>query len=458
MKKVALGVVLSTVILFWGGGCNSVKNTRESLQPDCNKSVLDLCSFPQNAEAYASNIKEKHELLPKQQPYVQDYYLPWRYAAVPKAAEEVVWPFSTYDAKDGYGENLRPLEQGWFDEMFRRSNFSDYGSLNRFALSLRFTSLRNFPTDKPYFNDPSKAGEGFPFDYLQNSAIHANEPLFVSHMSDDGAWVYVFTSYATGWIRSHELAYLSHLKAQFWQDHIHISLINDDFPVKDENGNFLFRGRIGIVLPLLEENEKYYTVMAASADGETKARFVSARIPKKYAVKKPLLFNGKNITLVGNELLKSKYGWGGLYEDRDCSSTMRDFFAPFGIWLPRNSSQQARVGKQISFEGLGNDEKIRLIKSEGVPFETLLYLKGHIVLYIGEYKDNIMILHNMWGVKTFTEAGEGRAVVGRTVISTLEIGKEIKGYDSSYSLLSRLKSMNIVTCEQCLIPGRKPGS
>ena len=68
------------------------------------------------------------------------------------------------------------------------------------------------------------------------------------------------------------------------------------------------------------------------------------------------------------------------------------------------------------------------------------------MLYLGTYDDNIMILHNMWGIKTVDDnEEEGRVIVGKVVISTLEIGSEQNGYDYNSSLLPSLDSMNIFT-------------
>ena len=138
---------------------------------------------------------------------------------------------------------------------------------------------------------------------------------------------------------------------------------------------------------------------------------------------------------------------GGLYEERDCSSTLRDFYAPFGIWLPRNSSQQAKIGKIISLESLSLQQKREKIKKEAVPFETLLYKKGHILLYLGVYKGKITVLHNAWGIRTLDKGKEGRRVLGKTIISSLELGKELKDYDEESGLLAKISSMNIVTQE-----------
>ena len=156
-----------------------------------------------------------------------------------------------------------------------------------------------------------------------------------------------------------------------------------------------------------------------------------------------MTLNQQNITTLVDAIVHTHYGWGGMYGERDCSSTLRDLFAPFGIWLPRNSSYQAKVGKVISLSGLGDDAKIALIKKEGIPFETLLHKKGHILLYTGVYDNKVVVMHNLWGIKISGGGKDGRIIVGKTVFSTLEIGKEQKFYNGS--LLSKLDSMNILT-------------
>ena len=64
---------------------------------------------------------------------------------------------------------------------------------------------------------------------------------------------------------------------------------------------------------------------------------------------------------------------------------------------------------------------------QGVPYYTLIWFKGHIGLYLGPdpVSGEPLLLHNLWGVRTKGEDGrEGRAVVGRLVITSLQPGEE----------------------------------
>lgn len=435
------------IVLFVGflllAGCTSPQTPQlpgaEQLR------IADLHHYPQNAAAYAQNISNRDLPRDIQHTYKSHYFLPWSMTEPPEKLEAVMWPFRIYKAEGSYGENLKLLPQSWFDYMLEQANFDAYGTLNRTAITLHFSHLRNFPTVKPLFKDPKQAGEGFPFDYLQNSGIHANEPLFVSHYSRDGAWVYVFTAYATGWLPAHSIAYMTKRETRSWQEARQLHLINEGYPIKDSEGRFLFYGRLGIMLPLIDVEEDHYRVWTVTAGANNAPTFTEAEIPKYAGREEVMPLNQQTLPQLANEVMQSHYGWGGMYTERDCSSTLRDMYAPFGIWLPRNSFQQANTGRVFSLEGMERTQKLAFIKDKGIPFETLLYRKGHILLYLGIYEGEVMVLHNMWGVRTKDGDHEGRLIVGKTVISTLDIGSEQTDYDEESNMLEKLESMNIIT-------------
>ncbi len=448
--------------LFLLAGCSS----KEQVEPEAIKSVLepieassvdkkadealvfnlaDLENFPQNANMYAGNIRDRTGLVSIQNAYEKYYFKPWDFQEPPETKSTVMWPFRVYTVKGSFGENLKPLPETWFDEMMEKANFDKYGTINRQAITLQFSHLRNFPTHKPLFRDPSQAGEGFPFDYLQNSGVHANEPLFVSHYSQDGAWVYVFSSYATGWLPSYAIAYMKPHYIDQWQQAKQLHIIADNYPIKDENGRFVFYARIGVMLPLVAIKKSHYVALAVTTGPYNEATYTKVIIPKYVGREEVLPLSKDTLPNLANELMQSNYGWGGMYEERDCSSTIRDFYAPFGIWLPRNSLQQSRIGKKIILSDMSRKEKTAMIIRYGVPFETLLYREGHILLYLGVYEGQIMVMHTVWGVKTVKDDVQGRKIVGKTVISTLNLGCEQDDYDEENNMLKKLVSMNIIT-------------
>lgn len=409
--------------------------------PEFGPKVNDLERFEQSVIPYVEqNGADRENLLELQTAFDSRYYSPWSYNAPPEKREEASWPLRAF--RGGYGSNLRPVPPAWFEEISDQSNFEAYGTLNQKAITLKWMDIRALPTDKPLYKDPSRPGEGYPFDMLQNSSVNYNEPIFISHTTKDGAWSYIFTNNVSGWVKSDGISIVDHQTMSTIQKSDKVYIIEDNYPLRDDKNRFFAYSRIGMVLPLESEEGESYLIK--TYDRNNTLNIVS--IPKRVAHIGPSKINKNDLITIGSQLLKNTYGWGGMYGERDCSSMIRDMVTPFGIWLPRNSAAQSRKGEVISFAGMSNDEKLSAIKTKGVPFETIIYLKGHVLLYVGTYQDNVLVMHNIWGIRTIDKEGnKGRHIIGRAVISTLELGSELEAYDPTQKLLNRAESMNIFT-------------
>jgi hypothetical protein len=267
----------------------------------------------------------------------------------------------------------------------------------------------------------------------------------VSHYSKNREWIYVFSSFTSGWLKTKDIVFIDKKYSDLWQKAQQIFITKDNVPIYDENKHFLFNSKVGMMLPLIDEDSKSYTVLSVSKYKNSKPLFLKSKISKDMAHKGIFAINRTNMQNIITSIFNTNYGWGGMYGQRDCSSTIRDLYAPFGIWLPRNSFKQAKIGKVISMKNMSNEEKIKLIKEKAIPFQTLLYKRGHIVLYAGTYKNKIIIFHNTWGIKTKKDGVESRIIIGKTVFSSLMLGEKQKNYDKNASILSHLESMNILT-------------
>lgn len=428
--------IFALVSIFIIVGCSS-KNAKPVVIDDMVNIPQDVSTFVKNADDYVNYYDIQKE-------YEQNYFSMWNIDKPEETLDEIKWPFDTFKVGESYGENLQLLDQNFFDEMYKNSNFDKYATFNKRAVTLKYSNIRAFPTVRPLLKDPSLAGEGFPFDYLQNSSIEANKPIFVSHYSKDREWVYVFSSFASGWLKTRDIVFVPKKYTDKWQNAQQVFITKDDVPIYSDSGDFLFKSKIGMMMALIAEDKESYTVLTVSSCN-SKPLYLKSKISKGIAHKGIYKLSKKNLEKIIKGVFNTNYGWGGIYGQRDCSSTLRDMFAPFGIWLPRNSFQQAKVGKIISLEDLNDDEKIKVIKEKAVPFQTFLYKPGHILLYVGTYNGKVIALHNTWGIKTDKYGEEGRIVVGKTVFSTLRLGKNQDYYDEDGEILKNIKSMNIIT-------------
>lgn len=435
--------ILSVLVIVLLTGCSTGKIKLENLQIGEEVEIFDLLNLPQNASAYLKTIKVE-DIQSNQAFYEENYFRVWN--KVPTDTKEVaMWPFDTYRTNDSYGENLQPLNEDFFISMEKNANFEKYKSINKNALTLKHLSIRAFPTSKPLLHKPTLAGEGFPFDYMQNSTVSANKPILISHYSKDKEWAYIFTSFTGGWVKSNDIVIVDKKYTQIWQKAEQVFLVKDGVSIYDADGRFLFKSKIGMMLALVDENKNDYTVLTVSSYKGNQPLYLKSRISKDIAHKGVMKFENENINSIMNEISKSKYGWGGVYDQRDCSSSLRDFYAPFGLWLPRNSYQQSRVGEIIDIEAFNNEEKIKIIKEKAIPFKTLFYKKGHILLYVGIYNDTVVAFHNIWGIKTKKDDLEGRIVIGKAVFSSLYLGSKQKYFDSEAGILENINSMNIIS-------------
>ena len=159
---------------------------------------------------------------------------------------------------------------------------------------------------------------------------------------------------------------------------------------------------------------------------------------KNTIAKKPIAFNAHNVALIARQFYNEPYGWGGRNECRDCSATTRDFLGPFGIFLRRNSGKQAKDGIPISIKGLPKEVKKKVIIENAEPFRSLLHVPGHIVLYLGEYRGEPVIMHTYWGIR---KNDGSKLITGRTIITTTEPGKERRDVRERSKLIHTLKTI-----------------
>lgn len=369
------------------------------------------------------------------------YYAPWVMNALDVPYARGTWATRYYASKMVYAENRLPLKKARFEAWVDNANDSAFNTLKRHAIVTHPSALRLFPTIHPMFYDPSLAGEGFPFDYNQNSAIKVLTPLIVSHLSRDGGWAFVQSPFALGWIKMRDIAFVDEGQIQQLMKLAKAVILREHAPVYNEKHAFLFYAKMATLFPKTGERSGKANVLVPETRGG-RATFHDVPLPSAWIQPMPLAMDRKNIGRVAAELLGEPYGWGGLVDDRDCSAMTRDFFAPFGIWLPRNSKTQAAVGRVIDLSGDDTCGKEKVILEQGVPFRTLLYLPGHIMLYIGKKRGKAYVMHNMWGIRT---EGNGRIIVGRAVITDLYLGENLPGVARGALLINKITSMNIVT-------------
>jgi hypothetical protein len=370
-----------------------------------------------------------------------------------------------------YGPNKRKIPTQLTQGLLGNCALESFPSRNDCAISVAPGHLRGLPTHLPFY----QRADDYPFDMLSYPQVKLNEPLRVLHTSRDGVWLFVETGYTNGWIEARDVALVDRDFMQSWMQAPHLVVVRDYAPVPDGRGVGVFRSKVGTLLPMLRSDEDGWEVAVASAGEGGRAQSRPVRLPRATAMRFPLEFTRENIALVGNQLLGEPYGWGEIYDLRDCSAMLRDFYLSFGIWLPRTSADQiASVPKRIALAQRTPSLKEEMIRNEGIPFLTLLYKPGHIMLYVGvDNEGRPLLFHNAWSVR-LTERGaedtkgnkgsvggvggvggrgERTQIIGIAGITSLEPGKEL-GLVPGSSLLEKLTELGTITnrCQEPAAP------
>lgn len=423
--------------------------------------VKDLRSLPQDALFYLKDKESTQKNLNKEnsksleilkKDYLAKYFSPWHQKVNPKK-NEVFWilpslqNIATGKGKTkSYGENLQEISPQEAKELIDSMNLSSYPSQNQKAIITTTTAVRAVPTNKPLFNKPS----GYPFDRWQNSLIFAGTPVLITHISTDKAWVHIQSGFVYGWIESQHFATLTKEQVKEIQSYTrYVSPIVDSIPLFDSHKHFITQVRIGQIFPVYGTQLKQITGIATYVrlnNGKAKREqsFISLDKVESF----PRKLDSQNIASTINAMIGQKYGWGGYLQNRDCSAFIRDIFAQYGLHLPRNSKAQVYYSKnQIDLSKLSRKDKEAFIIANATPYQSILWLQGHIMLYIGEYQGKAIVAHSAWSVTT---GKKYENMLGGVVITSLYAGDEHNSvFAKSPLLIDRIQAMsNLPTLAQ----------
>jgi hypothetical protein len=423
-------LLLLTLPLFSEAVLSTGYREKSLLDNMPSQHVRDTRSIKQDTTPFCSQIKPmgKKEQRAYDKAYNKKFFKPWFWKRMHLSWKQKKWQF-VFAKQKIYTRYGKRLSRKWFNYQRRNSNFKAYETVLKPAITLRHTDLKIYPTKQDFYYNPKRTGEGFPFDYNQNSSVNVNTPLFVSHYSKDKRWVYIRCSYAYGWLPVRDIAFVSKsFKKKFMNNNYAVS-IRDNLYIREQKYKSIVK--LGTIFPIDKKSKKYIMAIK-NKKGYAKIHFLKA--DKKWIIaKKPIAFTPSNVALISRQLVGEPYGWGGKMTARDCSSLTKDFFAPFGIFLHRNSKEQSFDGKRVvGIRGLSLKKKKKIILKKAKPFRSLLYVGGHITLYVGEKKGEPIILHNYWGARLNNRK---KRIFGRAILTTTQIGKERKDIKKRAMLL-----------------------
>jgi cell wall-associated NlpC family hydrolase len=358
---------------------------------------------------------------------------------------------ATFDNRDkperslGFGQNYLPHTDAWIDAIAQNMDVGQFERAPGFDAARRAIAtdnvlIRELPTMDPSFYDHRLAGEGYPFDNLQISAARPGTPLYVLGSSLDGGWYYVQTPDVQGWVRSDKVGMVNASFVDIWRSAARGSLgavTVASAPVRDSRGVFRFDAPAGTLLPiapvaavptvaattpLVEVGDKtQINVMIPVRDANGDALVRIAPLTAAQITAAPLAATPRHLAMLLKTLIGRPYGWGNAGFYNDCSSELQSIFAVFGVWLPRHSSTQMSAGQMIDLSSSTPAERLDYLAQHGAPMRTLVYIGGHVMLYLGnttrDHQIVPVVYQDVWGLRPADNSR--RAVIGGSVILPL---------------------------------------
>lgn len=255
------------------------------------------------------------------------------------------------------------------------------------------------------------------FDRNRCASLHPGEVVRVVARGADG-WVGVHAGHTTGWLASPVLTPpqpRDELRAAFAGRRV-VTTVDD---ATTQSGR---RIRLGTELPITgDTKDGALEVLVATTEG---------LVPDTVRIggglrEAPLPLTRRALFTAAFAQLGQPYGWGGREGHRDCSRLVRDLFVAFGLQLPRHSGVQARVGTHdVDVSGLSEADKRSAIETWAARGIVLLYMPGHIMIYLGEDGRHQYALSAISEFLTPCPGGPDTVHrLDRVALSTLEVGR-----------------------------------
>ncbi len=314
----------------------------------------------------------------------------------------------------------------------------------RFGLIVCNADQRLLPISQGLYGE---AGD-IDFDEVQNSALDIGMPVAILCESADRQWFYVMGPSSDGWIRPAHVALCSKKQLSDIVDRPFVTVVRAKGNVYLDRARTQYYGfaRMGSKLPLARDSSEDVTaVMLPTRRDDGALEVKTGYLPSREVVAGHLPYTPRRIIEQAFEMLNTPYGWGGMHGEQDCSQFVQEVFATVGVALPRNSNDQAKVGQMSPplKEGQPDAERRAALVAHAIPGATLLYTRGHVMLYIGDVEGRPYVIHDTWAYREPSKDGNVVRVINRVAVTDLNLGTGSR----SGSLLKRLHSARAITLE-----------
>ena len=323
----------------------------------------------------------------------------------------------------------------------------------RFGLAVQRAAMRTFPTNDKLYS----AVDDLDIDRFQETAVFPGWPLAIVHTSVDGQWYLAQSYHYLAWIEARYVALgdrqtvLAYAQRQPFLQVTAAKAWTNYNPLQP--GSSELQLDMSTRLPLLTAAEvgtavhgqnpyASHAVLVPQRDAQGQLAFTPALIARHHATATGYLpFTEATILRQAFNFLGERYGWGHDYNARDCTGFVSEVYRTMGIEMPRNSGQQGygEFGRTIRFDA---DTPLaeKLPHLANLQVGDLLYLPGHVVMYIGHVGDEPFVIHDVHGLRYRDADGNPYQGilngVSVTPLTTLYVNEKESYLDRIYAIKS----------------------
>lgn len=322
-----------------------------------------------------------------------------------------------------------------------------------FAMTLRRTNMRTWPTDDEVIRSP----ETYDLDRFQENALFPADVVAVLHTSEDGEWSFVQSYNYAAWVKSKNIAIGSREEILAYKNSPDFLVVtgsrvrtnfSPELPALSE-----LPLDMGTRIPLAsvanpgdgingQNAHASFAVRLPVRNADGSLGFSAALVARSHDVQRGYLpFTQRNVVNQAFKFLGERYGWGHAYNGRDCTGFVSEIYKTFGILLPRNSGQQGKssIGRSVQLGEKASSDAILSAVSKAQTGD-LLHSPGHVMLYLGHDRGMPYVIHDLAGFGWIDEQGTLRKGafngVSVTPLTLIHSSETTTYYEGIYAIRS----------------------
>lgn len=321
----------------------------------------------------------------------------------------------------------------------------------RYGLTVHRVSLRNFPTRLRAF--PGKGLQDF--EVFQESTLFPGDPVVIVHTSLDGEWHFIVSPRYAAWVERSAIAEGSRDEVLAYVQKAPYRVVTGDkvrtvyTPEAPEVSELQLDMGTRIPLAQLPPDQPVngqgpyvsWTLELPVRTADGSLRFQPALLQRNADSSSQYLpLTQANLIRQAFKFLGERYGWGHLYNGRDCSGFVSDVYRSMGVQLPRNTGDQAKspVLHYRAFTAK-DDHDARMKAIADAKTGDLIYIPGHVMMFLGRVNGQPYVIHDVGGLVFRDDSGKMRWTktneVSVTPLLPLLINEKLSYVDAMTSMV-----------------------